>query len=215
MHEYKNEIAAHLPSIHHPSYMTLIDAAMLYAMIRYHRPATYLEVGSGTSTKIAAAAIEDSDTHTPIISIDPQPRAEVDAICSKVYRCGLEEVDQSLFDSLRPNDILFVDGSHSCFMNSDVTVFFLEILPRLRPGVIVHLHDIWLPEDYPEEWTENNWNEQYILGAYILGKPALQILFPSHYVCKEPELRVLLKPYPFESNEREWTDGGSFWFKTG
>ena len=137
MHEYKNEIAAHLPSIHHPSYMTLIDAAMLYAMIRYHRPATYLEVGSGTSTKIAAAAIEDSDTHTPIISIDPQPRAEVDAICSKVYRCGLEEVDQSLFDSLRPNDILFVDGSHSCFMNSDVTVFFLEILPRLRPRVII------------------------------------------------------------------------------
>jgi hypothetical protein len=77
--------------------------------------------------------------------LDPEPRAQIDALCDTSIRRRLEDCDLSMFDQLEAGDILFFDGSHRVFTNSDVTVFFLELMPRLKPGVIVHIHDIFLP----------------------------------------------------------------------
>ena len=96
----------------------------------------------------ARHAIRTGNLKTTIMSIDPKPRAEIDSLCDRVMRLPLELCDLNLFRELEPGDILFFDGSHRIFANSDVTVFFIEVLPRLKPGVLVHVHDIFLPADY-------------------------------------------------------------------
>jgi hypothetical protein len=123
-----------------------------------------IEVGSGNSTMFAKSALLHSGKDTKIVSIDPQPRAEIDAICDEVIRAPLEDLDVSLFDRLEAGDSLFIDNSHRSFMNSDVTVAMLDVLPRLKPGVLVGIHDIFLPFDYFETWAERGYNEQYLLA---------------------------------------------------
>jgi hypothetical protein len=130
---------------------------------------TYLEIGSGNSTLFAKAALLHENKPTRIVSIDPMPRAEVDAICDEVIRSPLEDVDLSLFDRLQPGDTLFVDNSHRSFMNSDVTVFMLDVLPRIPAGVLVGIHDVFLPYDYFDSWAERGYNEQYLLACYLLA----------------------------------------------
>lgn len=130
---------------------------------------TYLEIGSGNSTLFAKAALLHGNKPTRIVSIDPMPRAEIDAICDEVIRSPLEDVDLSIFDRLQPGDTLFVDNSHRSFMNSDVTVFMLDVLPRIPDGVLVGVHDIFLPYDYFGSWSERGYNEQYLLACYLLA----------------------------------------------
>src|ERR1035438_7582905 len=128
-----------------------LDTFALYGFVATCNPAVYIEVGSGFSTKVVRRAIRDMGLATRLVSIAPSPRAEIDRLCDEVIRQPLEACDLSLFDRLGSGDIFFMDGSHRSFMNSDVTVFFLEILPRLQPGVLVHIHDIFLPLDYRSE----------------------------------------------------------------
>lgn len=166
-----------------------LDAAAIYAFLRSRRPATYLEVGSGTSTRFARRAIEDGDLATRIVSVDPRPRAEIDAICDQVVRQPLELVDASLLDGLRAGDVLFVDGSHRVFTGSDATVFVLDLLPKLAPGVLVGIHDVYLPDDYPEEIAERHYSEQYLLGALLLGDPSwIGVVLAANYVSTRSEL---------------------------
>ena len=166
-----------------------LDAASLYALTVRHRPRLYLEVGSGNSTLFVRRAIEDHGLDTRIVSIDPKPRAEVDAICDEVVRTPLEQADLSVFERLGPGDILFVDNSHRAFPGSDVTVFFMEVIGRLSPGVVYGLHDILLPDDYPEHWSRRFYNEQYLLAAYLFGGAGGdEIVFPGRFVGNDPEL---------------------------
>jgi hypothetical protein len=95
--------------------------------------------------------------------------AEIDRLCDSVIRRPLEELDLSIFDDLEPGDFLFIDSSHRTFSNSDVTVVFMDVLPRLRTGVIVHFHDIFWPYDYLPEWANQYYSEQYLLHSYLLG----------------------------------------------
>lgn len=132
---------------------------------------TYMEIGSGYSTIFARHAIGEKGASAKIVSIDPEPRKEIDSICDEVIRSPLESLDLALFDRLESGDTLFVDGSHRAFTNSDVTVMMLDILPRLKPGVLIGVHDIFLPFDYPEVWRERTYNEQYLLGCYLLANP--------------------------------------------
>ncbi len=129
------------------------------------RPKRFVEVGSGDSTRSASRrrSIRDHSLPTLITSIDPTPRAEIDKLCDFVIRKPLEEVELDVFDELGPGDFLFIDGSHRSFSNSDVTVAFLDVLPRLRAGVVVHFHDIFWPYDYPPEWADRYYSEQYLL----------------------------------------------------
>ncbi|WP_165940276.1 class I SAM-dependent methyltransferase [Rhizobium laguerreae] len=132
---------------------------------------TFMEIGSGFSTVYARAGLKDSGSGATIVSIDPQPRAEIDKLCDEVVRAPLEHIGTAIFGRLRPGDTLFLDGSHRSFTNSDVTVFFLDILPQLPSGVLIGIHDICLPFDYPVAWKERGYNEQYLLATQMLANP--------------------------------------------
>ena len=170
-----------------------LDGLSLSAMLKLSNPKTFLEVGSGNSTKFARKTIEEHNLSTRILSIDPSPRVEIDSICDQVIRTPLEETEPSIFKALRAGDVLFVDNSHRSFMNSDVTVFFTEIIPDLAPGVIYGMHDIFLPDDYYQEWSNRHYNEQYLLAAYLLGGAGGdKVLFPASYVAHSPNYRSRL-----------------------
>lgn len=190
------------------------DAVALVTMLKIHKPHIFLEIGSGISTCWTKFAIEKFDLLTKVISIDPEPRGEVDNICDQVIRDSLENVDFAIFDLLHPGDILFFDGSHRSFMNSDVTVFFGEVIPRLRPGVIIHIHDINLPYDYPESFKHWYWNEQYLLMALMLGAgDKICPILPTCYICRDDELMLSFDPQVILEEKAGWRGGGAMWFK--
>lgn len=190
-----------------------LDSLALYCLLALYRPATYIEIGSGMSTKFARRSILDNGLQTKLISIDPEPRAEIDAICDQVWRQSVEEIDISIFDQLGANDILFVDSSHRCFMNSDVTVVFLDVLPRLNPGVLVEIHDVFLPNDYPLHWTNRYYNEQYLLAAYVMaGGQRFDVLLPNAFISTDQQLQTIVAPvFAKPSMSEVKKSGGSFW----
>ena len=193
-----------------------LDLAALYAFIASTRPRRYIEIGSGWTTKIARRAATDHDVALDITSIDPNPRAEVDRLCNRILRAPVETVDKSLFAELAAGDILLIDNSHRVFTNSDCVVTFLEVLPALAPGVFVHVHDIFLPYDYPPEWNDRYYSEQYLLAAFVLAQgPDLQIELANMFVSLDPDLAQAAAPLwsgPLSDVQRH---GGSFWLRTG
>ena len=192
-----------------------LDAVALYGFIRDERPRFYLEIGSGMSTKFARQAVQDGQLSTRIISIDPEPRAVVDGLCDQFIRDPLEQVPTAVFDMLQAGDILFIDGSHRVFTNSDTVVFFLEVLPALPPGVFVHIHDVFLPYDYPPDWSQRYYSEQYILGAMLLGgAQSMQIELPVAFVGYDTTLRSAAEPTWAGHSAGAFHIGGSFWLRT-
>jgi hypothetical protein len=192
-----------------------LDAVAIYGFLCLHNPSRYFEIGSGNSTKFARRAIADQGLRTKITSFDPYPRAEIDAICDRLIRQPLEEVDLHIFAELEAGDILFVDHSHRVFTNSDATVVFLEIFPRLKPGVLVEFHDILLPFDYPLAWKERYYSEQYVLAAYLLAEGnTFDILLPNVFVNNDQELRQVLFPLWQDPKMQDVeTHGVSFWIQ--
>ena len=166
-----------------------LDGLALYGMLTSLNPRLMLEIGSGNSTKFARRAIADHQLRTRLVSVDPQPRAEVDSLCDEVLRSPAEAIDIKTFSRLKSGDVLFIDSSHRSFQNSDVTMLFLDILPELEPGVIVHIHDIYLPFDYPPSSEGLLYNEQYLLAALMLGGGNwLEPLFPSFLISQDQAL---------------------------
>jgi hypothetical protein len=197
------------------TWLPAADAMALYSFLCLYEPKTYLEVGSGNSTKFARTAIIDHKLKTKMISLDPHPRAEIDQICDVVIRQGLEEVDLKIFDELEEGDLLFIDNSHRCFMNSDVTVAFLDVLPRLKANILVHFHDIFLPYDYLPGWEDKYYSEQYLLGAYLLANTdRFNILLPNYFILNDPELKEILNPIRKPEMDVPGNPGASFWIKT-
>jgi predicted O-methyltransferase YrrM len=195
----------------------MLDALFIMYFVQTLKPRTFLEIGSGISTAFAHHAASSVSHDMKIVSIDPEPRAAIDAICDEVIRAPLEGCDISVFEALEPNDIVFLDGSHRSFMNSDVTVFFIEVLPKLKPGVIIHIHDISLPYDYPP-WAKNwYWNEQYMLAVYLMGHMnRINVLAPTSYISQDPAFEDLMTA-PFvdfgsRNTAGQWRGGGAFWF---
>jgi hypothetical protein len=189
-----------------------LDGMAIYGLLAGRRPETYLEVGSGNSTKFAFRAKRDHGLATRLVSIDPHPRAEIDAVCDEVVREPLEAADLSRFARLQAGDVVFIDNSHRSLMGSDATVFFLEVLPALADGVIVGIHDILLPLDYPPEWKYRYYNEQYLLAALLLApRPGFTALLPAAYLST-------LRPDVLQPLERTWSTGvdrfgGAFWLR--
>ncbi len=148
-----------------------LDAALLYGVVRVRRPARIVEVGSGHSTRFAARAVLDAALQTEFIAIDPQPRAAIEALAPTVdfRRATIQDIDLVLFDRLRSGDILFIDSSHILMPGSDVDILFNRVLPRLAAGVLVHIHDVFLPDPYPPEWEWRGYNEQNVAAALIEG----------------------------------------------
>lgn len=198
-------------------WLPVLDGISIYGLLATKNPRYYFEVGSGNSTKFARKAIRDHNLRTKIISVDPQPRANIDAICDEVIRCGLEEVDLSRFLELGSEDILFIDNSHRSFQGSDVTVFFTEVLPTLGEGCIYGIHDILIPGDYPKDWLQRFYNEQYLLMAYLLGGAGGdEILLPLSYIYMNPHLADILSSLVAKPGEAGIPGNGSiFWMRRG
>lgn len=147
---------------------------------------TFVEVGSGNSTIFIRRSLEHHGLKTKLISIDPYPRVEINALCDEVIRQPLEKMDLTIFEQLDSGDVVFIDNSHRSFMNSDVTVVMLDVLPRLKPGVLVGFHDIFLPFDYFKAWSGRAYNEQYLLGCYLLANPDyFKIQFSNYWTWSE------------------------------
>lgn len=194
-----------------------LDTISLYAYTRIRRPRNYVEIGSGQSTKVVARALRDGNGKTVITSIDPNPRSEIDPLCDKIIRQPLERVDtEACFGALGAGDILFFDGSHRLLPNSDCVVFFLEVLPRLPPGVLVGIHDVYLPDDYPQPFFEMWWSEQYVLAALLLaGWAHLEIVLPTFFASGKREMAAMLDPLFARTGLRDINPRGSaFWVQT-
>jgi len=194
------------------------DACSIYYLIARNKPKTYLEVGSGNSTKFARLAVKNRSPDTRIVSIDPQPRAEVDRICDEVIRDRFENVDLERLGFLSDGDVVFIDNSHRSFQNSDVTVCFTEFMPSLPSGITFGFHDIFLPLDYPEEWEGRIYNEQYLLAAHLIaGHRHDEIVLPLCYLSQADEPDITQAMQDLCPRERFGDDfkrgGGCFWLR--
>ena len=171
---------------YHNSYFASPDADLLYCTLRHAAPKRYVEVGSGNSTRVARQAVLDGDLQTRITCIDPFPRIEVSGFADEVIREPVEAMASSdLASRLEPGDVLFIDSSHYVDVGSDVVFLFLQVLPRLCPGVLIHIHDIFLPFEYPEDWVLNrDWdcNEQYLLQAMLEAGDQYDVLWPGYFL---------------------------------
>ena len=192
-----------------------LDIIGIYTLLTEFKPNKYIEIGSGNSTKVAYKAKIEQKLDTEIISIDPMPRAEIDNLANKVIREPFENIDLNILDELNINDILFVDNSHRILPNSDSMVFYLEILPRLKKGVIVHIHDICLPYDYPQFMCDRFYSEQYGLAMYLLANPKkYETILPNYFISEDEELSDLISPIWRHVNlQNVEKHGGSYWIR--
>jgi hypothetical protein len=190
------------------------DAEFLYNIIRLKKPVRLIEIGSGQSTRLAAAAIAKNKAEDPHYScmhvcIEPYENPWLEQLGVTVLRQRAEEVGTDFFGVLEENDILFIDSSHVIRPQGDVLFEFLELLPSLKRGVIVHVHDIFTPRDYPSAWILEEvrlWNEQYLLEAFLSSNKdwtvigALNALHHDHYgalKAKSPMLTPEREPGSF------------------
>ncbi|HLV52883.1 MAG TPA: class I SAM-dependent methyltransferase [Cryomorphaceae bacterium] len=194
-----------------------LDMVGIYGIIADYKPARYIEIGSGNSIKVARKAIRENNLNTEIISIDPFPRANIDHLADRVIREPFENLSDNKFivESLNENDILFIDNSHRVFPNSDAMICFLELLPFLEKGVIVQIHDVYLPFDYPQFMCDRFYNEQYMLAAFLLANPQkFQTILPNYFISEDAELAKIISPVWDHPNLREVEKhGGSFWLR--
>jgi predicted O-methyltransferase YrrM len=170
-----------------------VDAQALYCFVREFAPKKMIEIGSGYSTMISAQAIRQNKLDNPSYdcdfrAIEPYPNPIIKAGfpgLNGLIDQPVQDVPLETFTSLGENDILFIDSTHTVKLAGDVNYEFLEILPRLKKGVIVHVHDIFLPYEYPRNWAEDAhlfWAEQYLVHAFLLHNDSFEILWMSHYL---------------------------------
>jgi len=192
-----------------------LDIIGIYTMLSRFKPKRYIEIGSGHSTRVAHKAIIEQKLSTEFISIDPKPRVEIDQLPNRILRERFENTSFDIVSELNANDILFVDNSHRILPNSDSLVFFLEILPKLKRGVIVHIHDIYLPYDYPQFMCNRFYSEQYGLAFYLLANPdKYETLLPNYFISKDKELSELIAPiWDHENLKDVERHGGSYWIR--
>lgn len=167
----------------------VLDAEFLYGALGLFKPRRIVEVGSGFSSLVMADANRELfGGALDITCIEPYPRdflrAGVPGI-TRLLPTRVEETDPAVFERLEAGDLLFVDSSHVSKAGSDVNHLFFEVLPRLKPGVYVHLHDIFLPDEYPRPWIideQRSWTEQYLLHAFLMFNHDWQVVWMAHYM---------------------------------
>lgn len=166
------------------------DAECWYSMIRHKKPRKIIEIGSGNSTLLARLAIQKNEATTPgyacdHVCIEPYEFPRLERLGVRVIRKRVEEIEVEFFRCLTRDDILFIDSSHVIRPQGDVLFEFLELLPSLNPGVLVHVHDIFSPRDYLEDWIRRDmrfWNEQYLLEAFLTNNREWKIIGALNYL---------------------------------
>ncbi len=202
-----------------------VDAHVYYAFIRHFKPQRVIEIGSGFSTLLAAAAgiqnLKENSEAPHLTVIDPFPSAslkeEVPGL-SQVIETRVQDVSLDLFTSLQAGDILFIDSTHALKAGGDVQFEYCEILPRLQPGVLVHIHDISLPKHYPRVYFEKirvYWNEQYVLQAFLAFNSRFEVLWPGNYMMlKYPEdVCAVFPEYHTMREHFPQSEPTSFWMR--
>lgn len=161
------------------------SAALLHTIIRWQKTHRVVEIGSGYSTLISLEALRKNGEFT-LTCIEPYPKAELYKLPIDLRVAKAEDIDLDTYLSLEAGDILFIDSSHVAKLNSDVNFLYMRVLPRLKPGVIVHIHDIYIPYEYPKiHFTRKPslyWNEQYLLQAFLSCNRDFEILLPGFFV---------------------------------
>lgn len=193
------------------------DAECWYGVIRHFKPSIIIEIGAGQSTIIASQAIEKNKSENPNyicrhVCIEPYEASWLESIGVEVVRKRVEDVDPGFFSSLNKNDILFIDSSHVIRPQGDLIVEFLQILPRLASGVVVHVHDIYSPRDYPNNLIIENiffWNEQYLLESFLTQNDNWEIIGALNYLHHHHNIK-LRQPCPYLEDSRE---PGSFYIR--
>lgn len=188
------------------------DAEVLYSMVRLCQPPRIIEVGSGNSTKIIRQAVDDGGFKAELTSIDPCPRADVIKVADRAFRKPVEcLVDAGIFDELQSGDVLFIDSSHIIRAGNDCSAIYLRVIPRLRPGVLIHIHDIFLPYDYPRAWVVErgwDWNEQYLVYCLLMFGDCFSVLWAGHFLQRtSPE-------FPTIFPRARSGDATSLWLRT-
>lgn len=211
-----NELAAYSDELRelqfdfNNGFFTGFDATVYYSLIRHLQPQRIVEIGGGYSTQIAAHAVR-ANGKGKLTCIEPYPEERLNGakLDFELITKRVEEIDLDFFSSLEANDILFIDSSHTVKFGSDVCYEFLELLPILNPGVWIHVHDIFFPHDYPEEWLikrRQAWNEQYLLEAFLSFNKNFSVQLANNWLHLD---------YPNDA-ARLWTNAlsyASFWMK--
>lgn len=157
-----------------------LDAAVAYTIVRDRAPGRIVEVGSGHSTRFLARAIADGGLATRLVAVDPRPRADLKGLAVDWRRRRVQEEDPAVLADLAPGDVLFIDSSHVALPGSDVDWLVGRVVPALPAGVLVHFHDIHLPDDYPFQWLWRRYNEQLLVTALIAGG-GFRVLFAARW----------------------------------
>ena len=197
-----------------------VDGEVLYCMIWHFKPKRIIEIGSGNSTYVSAQAIlknkEENGGGCELIAIDPYPNKVLEKGFpgfSKLIKKEVQKVNLSLFNQLKENDILFIDSSHVLKIGGDVQYEYLEILPQINKGVVVHIHDIFLPAEYPKKWVLKNYRfltEQYLLQAFLTFNNTFEILWAGSYMHLKHS-NLLEKAFNSYNPKIVWP--GSFWMR--
>lgn len=192
------------------------DAEYLYNIIRHFKPKRIIEIGSGLSTLMARNALvqnqsDDKSYTCKHICIEPYENSWLLGTGVELIKERVEDLNKTIFQQLDANDILFIDSSHIIRAQGDVLFEYLEVLPILNSGVLVHIHDIFTPKDYPENWvySHNLWNEQYLLEAFLTFNNQYRIIGALHYLTHHFHAELGAKCPVFA--KQKGREAGAFW----
>jgi hypothetical protein len=193
------------------------DSEFLYSIIRYGKPARIIEIGSGHSTLMAINAIRKNQSENPAyrcehICIEPYEQPWLEKTGATIIRKKVEDVEPAFFGQLTRNDILFIDSSHIIRPQGDVLFEYLTLLPLVKPGVLVHIHDIFSPKDYLDEWIygeQKLWNEQYLLEAFLTQNDQFEIIGALNYLAHHHR-KLFGEKFPV-FGQQAGREPGSFW----
>lgn len=209
----KNKDLRYFFGMHAYSYT---DATVLFCMLMKYRPRRVLEIGSGYSSALMLDVKERFLPEMELTFVEPYPDLLVSLTKSgddKSYHLldkPLHEIKPAVFQQLQAGDVLFIDSTHVSKAGSDVNQIYFEILPHLKKGVIIHIHDVFYPFEYPIEWVEETraWNEDYLLRAFLYNNTSFKILFFNHFLNIHHQ-NTIGKTLPFTKKNA----GGSIWLK--
>jgi Methyltransferase domain len=189
------------------------DGVTLYCMVRHLKPRLVVEVGSGYSSMVTAAAARRNKT-TQLVCIEPFPppilREGFPGLTTLIAE-EAQNIEVSFFEQLERDDILFIDTSHVVKTGGEVNYLFLDVLPRIKPGVVVQVHDIFFPLEYPRHWVLEMlrfYNEQYLLQAFLAFNSEFEVVLSSSYLAYKHK-EELKRTFP----NSPWWGGTSLWMR--
>jgi hypothetical protein len=196
--------------LHNGQYPTP-DAEVYAAMICDRQPRRIVEVGAGYSTRIARRAIEYGSPGSELIVVDPEPRASVAQLVDRIHRTRVETLDPAVL-GIDEQTLLFIDSSHVTRAGGDVPLLFCSLLPELAPGVLVHVHDVFLPYDYPAAYRRRLYTEAYVLWTLLARGSRCRVRLATYYMTMH-HLEAMREVFgPAVGSDQRYV-GASFWFE--